>query len=91
MQDAECDVFMKSNNFKIQFDEILQHDREMFDEPTGWKNKSLVESPLITDFENVWNQLKGTYKTELSALAYSTIPDEKKVAEQFMVLMKLIQ
>lgn len=91
MQDAKCDVFMKSNNFKIQFDEILQHDREMFDEPTGWKNKSLAESPLITDFENVWNQLKGTYKTELSALAYSTIPDEKKVAEQFMVLMKLIQ
>ena len=63
----------------------------MFDEPTGWKEKSVSESPLITDFENIWKQLKDIYKTELSALAYTPIPEEKKVAIHFNELIKLIQ
>lgn len=90
MNDTECAAFVKSGLFKKQFDEILQHDRKMFDEPKGWQSKSLAESLLKSDFENVWKQLKDIYKTELSALAYTPIPDEKKVAWQFKELMKLI-
>ena len=90
MNDPECSAFVKSGEFKKRFDEILQHDREMFDEPKGWQNKSVAESPLKSDFENLWKKLKEIYKTELSALAYRTIPDEEKVAEQFNILMKLI-
>ena len=63
----------------------------MFDEPIGWKDKSVAESPLINNFEKIWLQLNDTYKTELSALAYSPIPDETKVAEHFKKLLKLIQ
>jgi predicted nucleotidyltransferase component of viral defense system len=91
MNDAECITYMKSNDFKEQFNKILEHDREMFDEPAGWKVKSVAESPLITDFEKIWSQLKDIYKSELSALAYTTIPDETKVAEHFNKLIKLIQ
>lgn len=91
MNDAECDEFVKSNKFKNEFEKILQHDKEMFDEPIGWKNKSLAESPLINDFENIWKQVKETYKRELTALAYSPLPDESKVAGQFDDLMKRIQ
>lgn len=91
MNDADCASFMKSSDFKEQFNKILKHDREMFDEPTGWKEKSVAESPLITDFENIWKQLKDIYKTELSALAYTTIPDESKIAENFNELIKLVQ
>ncbi|MCX6277025.1 MAG: nucleotidyl transferase AbiEii/AbiGii toxin family protein [Bacteroidetes bacterium] len=90
MNDAECAVFVKSSTFKKQFDEILQHDKEMFDKPKGWQNKSVAESPLVSDFENAWKHLKELYKKELSALAYTPIPDEKKVADQFKELMKLI-
>lgn len=91
MNDAECIEFVKSNKFKNEFEKILKHDKEMFDEPIGWKNKSLKESPLINDFENVWKQVKETYKTELSVLAYTPIPDEKKVAGRFKELMKRLQ
>ena len=48
-------------------------------------------TPLITDFENIWKQLKDIYKIELSALTFTEIPNEEKVAEQFKKLMKLIQ
>ncbi|MCK9209922.1 MAG: nucleotidyl transferase AbiEii/AbiGii toxin family protein [Ignavibacteriaceae bacterium] len=91
MKDEECAAFIKSANFKQQFNQIVNHDKELFDEPAGWHTKSVTESPLITDFDNIWKQLRDIYKTELSALAYTTIPDEKNVAETFNELIKLIQ
>lgn len=91
MNDAECAAFVQSMQFKKQFEEILRHDREIFDQPDGWAQRNIHESPLITDFENIWKQLKDIYKRELSALAYTPIPDEKQIAEQFTALIENIQ
>jgi hypothetical protein len=91
MGDAECSVFIKSKSFEIQLNEIMKHDKEIFDEPIGWQNKIVSESPLVNDFDTHWNKLKGIYTTELSALAYTPIPDEGEVAQQFKDLIKLIQ
>lgn len=91
MKDKECAAFIKSDNFRQQFKQILNHDKELFDEPKGWQTKSVTESLLISDFDNIWKQLKDDYNKELSALAYTAIPDEKKVAESFKELIKLIR
>lgn len=91
IQHPECIEFVASGSFKKQFDNILQHDREMFEEPTGWQTKVISESPLLNDFSNVWQQLKEKYQTELSALAYRPIPDEKDVAKCFEELIKRIE
>jgi hypothetical protein len=69
-----CIEFVASGSFKKQFDAILQHDREMFEEPKGWQTKLISESPLIIDFSTIWKQCKGKYQTELSALALQTNP-----------------
>ena len=63
----------------------------MFDEPLGWQTKLVAESPLIVDFETIWKQVKEKYQTELSALAYRPIPDEKNIAKCFKELIKRIQ
>lgn len=91
MKDADCISYMKSNDFKEEFNKILEHDRAVFDEPAGWQEKSITESPLITDFENLWKRLKDIYNTELTELAYTAIPDERKVAENFNELIKLVK
>jgi predicted nucleotidyltransferase component of viral defense system len=91
MNNPECRAFITSDSFKKQFDTILQHDREMFEEPNGWQIKSVAESPLIADFATIWKQLKGQYQTELTALAYRPIPDEKDISAVFMELTKRIQ
>jgi predicted nucleotidyltransferase component of viral defense system len=91
MNDSECIEFMKSKDFKKRFQEILEHDKKIFDEPENWQSKKLAESPLITDFINIWQQLKETYKTELSALAFNEIPNEKEVYQSFEGLIKLIK
>jgi predicted nucleotidyltransferase component of viral defense system len=91
MNDSECKEFTKSADFKKRFLEILEHDKEIFDEPKNWKSKQLADSPLINDFSKIWQQLKGTYKTELSALAFSEIPDEEEIFVSFKELIMLIQ
>jgi len=91
MNDSDCVSFVNSEDFKKKFDDLLIHDREIFDDPSGWQDKEINESPLIDDFENIWNQIKSTYKTELLALAYVAIPDESVVAESFKELVNLIQ
>ena len=43
MNNPECAGFIASDEFKQQFETILQHDRAMFEEPQGWqKNPSEV-------------------------------------------------
>ena len=91
MNNSECAEFVASDSFKKQFDTILQHDRAMFEEPKGWQSKLIVESPLVNDFEAIWKQLKVKYQTELSALAYRTIPDEETIAKSFEGLIKRIK
>lgn len=91
MNSPACAGFVKSAAFKQQFDSILQQDRAMFEEPKGWQNKLITESPLVNDFENIWKQLKDKYQTELSALAYRPIPGEEIIAKQFSRLIKRIK
>lgn len=91
MKNAECAAFVESDLFKKQFDAILKHDREMFEEPKEWQTKLISESPLVNDFSAIWKQLKIKYQTELSAFAYRTIPDEKSVAKIFSKLIKRIE
>jgi len=91
MNDSTCVSFVKSDEFNIKLDKIVTHDKEIFDEPIGWREKTISESPLITDFYNVWKQIKSTYKTELSALAYTSIPDEVHVANSFKKIVNLIE
>ena len=88
MKNAECIEFVASSLFKQQFDNTLQHDKAIFDEPQGWQSKSIAESPLVTDFETIWKQLNTKYQTELSALAYRPIPDERDIEKTFAELIK---
>ncbi|MBP6302843.1 MAG: nucleotidyl transferase AbiEii/AbiGii toxin family protein [Bacteroidia bacterium] len=91
MQNPECAAFVASDSFKKQFDAILQHDRELFEEPKDWQSKVIADSPLVNNFSSIWNQLKVKYQTELSALAYRPIPNEKDVAKCFIELIKRIE
>lgn len=91
MKDPECEQFAASDYFNQQFNAILHHDREIFEEPQGWQKRLVTESPLMNNFSLLWLQLKEKYQTELSALSYRPIPSENEVAKCFRQLTEKIR
>ena len=83
LQDEECASYLQSEQFKIDFNSLLEHDRETFDKPDGWSCLDIKQSPLLSDFPAIWSSLKGTYLKELPAIAFSEIPSEDAVAKSF--------
>lgn len=90
LQDEACLKYVKSEAFRSQFHSVLEHDKQQFDEPAGWNTKALNDSPLISAFDSMWEDLKSNYTNELSILAYSEIPNEKDVASMFKQLLKYL-
>ena len=38
-----------SEAFQDEFHKLLEHDKLQFDDPTGWKEKALTDSILMSD------------------------------------------
>ncbi len=91
MQHPDCVIFVASETFKHHFDILIQHDKELFEEPLGWQGKELKESSLIINFELIWEKIKDKYQSELSALSYRDIPNEKLISEVFIRLINRIK
>ncbi|MFN8865511.1 MAG: nucleotidyl transferase AbiEii/AbiGii toxin family protein [Flavobacteriales bacterium] len=91
MQQPLCKELVEKPEFSRRLFELFDHDREIFDEPIGWKEKAIRESPLIVRFEEVWEALRDQYTRELGALAYRPIPEEKSIAEVFVDLTKSLR
>ena len=90
LQDEGCANYLQSKQFKVDFNSLLEHDRETFDKPDGWSTMDIKQSPLLSDFHTVWSSLKGTYLKELPAIAFSEIPSENEVAKSFEEIIKSI-
>ena len=85
--DNDCIQFIDSTLFKIQFEKTLIHDKDIFEEPKGWHNKSIKESPLFLDFEVLWKSLHKRYIEELTALSYDEIPKSEDISTNFKKLI----
>jgi hypothetical protein len=83
LQDAECKEYITSGNFKADFESVLVHDKEMFEDPKGWQDVAIKDIPLFNDTERVWSELTQIYHNELSELAFAPLPDERDVLESF--------
>lgn len=89
--DLECADYLSSPDFRRDFNELYAHDQDMFTEPANWVDKAASQSPLVTDFPALWAKLKDTYNTELPQLAYSSIPEEHKIVDKFLIFITLLQ
>jgi len=88
---VDCINLFQSKTMKIRFSKLWEHDLALFDEPAGWNEKLITDSPLLTDFDGIWRQLKSRYKKELTALAYKPIPPEELIADNFRILLSMIR
>jgi predicted nucleotidyltransferase component of viral defense system len=82
-KDEECTTYIQTLDFKQDFAKLLAHDKQKFDIPENWREKEIMQSPLVTNFSVLWNFLRDIYLSELPKLVFATVPDEKEVAEVF--------
>ena len=88
LQDEECKDYIYSEQFQRDFKALLGHDRATFDNPEGWNTMDIEQSPLLSDFSSLWENLKNTYMKELPAIAFSDIPGAEEVAISFEEIVK---
>lgn len=81
MQTDGCKEYVASADFREDVQKLLQHDQQAFDEPTGWQDKSIADSPLATRFDEIWAGLSPTYQNEMASLSFATIPQAASVAQ----------
>ena len=75
-------------SFKANFDELLKHDKQVFDAPAHWRNKEISQSPLLAGFPALWNSLRDVYLLELPKLAFVPVPAENDVAKAFTQIVE---
>lgn len=78
--DDECRNYVQTEQFKRDFEELIEHDRMQFEEPSGWQIRQLSDSPLLNDFDSVWEVMQTIYMGELTGLAYSSIPKPQEIS-----------
>lgn len=90
LQNAECKEYITNGSFKADFESVLSHDKEMFEDPKGWQDVAIKDIPLFNDTERVWSELTSIYRSELSGLAFEEIPDEKEVLHSFTLIKTML-
>ena len=91
-EDEECKEYLNGNTFKENFISLYNHDRELFDEPNGWKARDIKDSPLINNLKGVWERLQNRYYKELPPLAYSlSIPLPDEIVTSFKEILHRIE
>lgn len=83
LNDKVTNAYLDSDNFIKDISELIVHDRISFDDPPGWKQKSISQSPILTGFDVLWNNIRTKYTRELSTLAFTEIPNENEIALVF--------
>lgn len=90
-QDAGCQEYLRSQSFREDFDRLFSEDQARFAEPVGWQNRRLSESPLLTNFSAVWEDLKPVYESELPELAFHEVPKSDAVFSTVSSVFKLLR
>ena len=82
---------LQSEDFKADLKALFDHDQQEFKKPDGWQDKKMVDSPLLTDFHAVWNNLKSLYLRELPDLAYQEIPSAEEIEDSLITILSIIK
>lgn len=89
--DPLCYDYLKTDEFVNDLKNLVQEDQQKFGEPEGWSDRTLNESPLITNLDEIWEQIRTSYNSDVKLLVHGQFPDDKIVLDSFRKLItKLI-
>ena len=90
LNDIETQDYLRSDAFRLDFNNLFAQDQQRFDKPEGWQSKNIMDSPIINDLHNVWTVLSNVYAKELPELAYKEIPTIESVENSMEQLISYL-
>ena len=91
LNDKETRTYLESDAFKADFANLFVQDQQRFDKPEGWREKDVMDSPIIKDLHSVWTTLSNVYTKELPDLAYKKIPSIESIEESIRQLISYLK
>ena len=91
LHDTETHTYSQSEDFKADLKALFDHDQQEFENPDGWQGKTMGDSPLLTDFHTMWNNLQSLYLRELPDLAYQEIPSAEAIEDSLITILSTIK
>ena len=91
LHDTETHTYLQSEDFKADLKALFDHDQQEFEKPDGWQGKTMADSPLLTNFHEVWNNLESLYLRELPDLAYQEIPSAEEIENSLITILSTIK
>ena len=91
LRDTETHAYLQSEDFKADLKALFDHDQQEFEKPDGWQDKTMGDSPLLTDFHTMWNNLQSLYLRELPDLAYQEIPSAEAIEDSLITILSTIK
>ena len=91
LHDTETHIYLQGEDFKADLKALFYHDQQEFEKPDGWQDKTMSDSPLLTDFHEVWKNLKSLYLRELPDLAYQEIPSAEEIEDSLITILSAIK
>lgn len=91
LYDTDIHTYLQSDEFKADLKSLFDHDQKEFAKPDGWQSKTMGDSPLLTDFHEVWSNLSSLYLRELPELAYQEIPSAEEIEDSIIAILSNIK
>lgn len=90
-QDPTVNDYIHSEIFHSDLECLFKHDQQEFKNPNGWQDRTMQDSPLLTDFHIIWVELQSLYLRELPDLAYQQIPSVEEIESSIKSILTLIK
>ncbi|MGW8317492.1 MAG: nucleotidyl transferase AbiEii/AbiGii toxin family protein, partial [Bacteroidales bacterium] len=85
-----CREYIHTAEFMEQFCRMFEEDKTKFDDPKAWLNSSYVDAPIVTSFNEIWNEVKVTYNTDFRLLVHGDFPEDEHIADQFRKIIQIL-
>jgi hypothetical protein len=82
---------LQGEEFKADLKALFDHDQQEFEKPDGWQDKKMSDSPLLTEFHEVWKNLQALYLRELPDLSYQEIPSAEEIEDSLITILSAIK
>lgn len=85
-----CRDYMNTKDFLTQFNRMFEEDKTKFEDPEIWLTSPYTNSPILTCFDEIWNEVRGTYNTEFRLLVHGDFPEDELIANQFKTIIRIL-